>query len=209
MAGVVPAFRASLLLSLIVAAAAAAAAPARAAPNSQSTKPAAEAQPSQLATSAALSVAAATAAAAAHASPPLPPQAALSWLNGVVSPSNSTSPYAGAQYMYQRTDLGSPGAVGQARASPFDLLVEVWDGANRTIQRRSDVEARVQEAVSDIYFWRPDDWRAQLAGWPAPLAAAVLTNKSNFFWEQLAQTLAGPSILRLSPDYFQCLSTLS
>ena len=203
MAGVVPAFRASLLLSLIAAAAAAAAAPARAAPNSQSTKPAAEAQPSQLATSAALSVA------AAQASPPLPPQAALSWLNGVVSPSNSTSPYAGAQYMYQRTDLGSPGAVGQARASPFDLLVEVWDGANRTIQRRSDVEARVQEAVSDIYFWRPDDWRAQLAGWPAPLAAAVLTNKSNFFWEQLAQTLAGPSILRLRPDPFQCLSTLS
>lgn len=117
----------------------------------------------------------------------------LMWKNGPVDPSNSTSPYSGARWMYRRTDMGTPGTTGTPpRSSPFDLNVTVYDSGNASIQHRAEVARVVDKAVSVVHFWDPKDWRSQFAdgGFSNATSQAILTNKSHFFWEQLAEQLA-------------------
>lgn len=99
--------------------------------------------------------------------------------------------YAGAAFLYARTDLGCPGSDGAARSSPFNLEVMVWDKNNVSIQGRPSIQAVVTNAFRAIYLWNSTEWRAELAErWPTTEKEAILNNKSNFFWEDLAQQLA-------------------
>lgn len=115
----------------------------------------------------------------------------LKWANGPVVPRNSTSPYAGAHYMYHRDDLGAA-SYGLPRLSPFDLEVIVWGANNNTITTRPDVASAVRQGVNTIYFWNSSYWATGFreGGWPPRAAAQVAGNKSNLFWEELAQQLA-------------------
>jgi hypothetical protein len=125
----------------------------------------------------------------------------LRWINGPVVPAGSTSPYAGATYMYRRDDLGSA-LFGLPRLSPFDLEVIVWGADNSTISSRSDVAAAVTEGVNTIYFWNSSYWRQEFhaGGWSAQVASEVVGNKSNLFWEELAQQLAQRVLGSRTPD---------
>ena len=145
---------------------------------------------------------------------------AVSWENGPVTPANSTSPYAGARFMYHRIDMGTTGTTGTPpRSSPMDLFVSVWDeNLNGSTQGQSEVRKEIENAVSTIYFWDPKIWRSVQkpfplsfstvrivnpnpncshdrkelaeAGWDETMIEDILTNKSHFFWEDLAEQVA-------------------
>jgi hypothetical protein len=79
-----------------------------------------------------------------------------------------------------------------ARSSPFDLFISVHDHQNVSIQQRASVTSAVAQAVATVHYWDPAKWRRQMAqgGWPAERIDSVLTAKSHFFWEQLAEQVS-------------------
>ena len=81
--------------------------------------------------------------------------------------------------------------MGTNRFSPFDVEVTVWDANNQTIQHRPDVRGIVDRAVQDIYFWNSTLWQLQLRdrGFNRTDIIDIVTSKSNFFWEELAEQI--------------------
>jgi len=103
----------------------------------------------------------------------------LRFLNAPV-PQGATTPEAGAQYMYARTYSAN------ARNSPVGIEVWVFDKDNTPLQ---DTHAEyLTEVYRDLYGWSPADWKAQLGD--SAQTAKILQEKSDLFWESLAQHLA-------------------
>ena len=123
----------------------------------------------------------------------------LRFLNDPV-PEGATTPEAGAQYMYARTYSTN------ARNSPVGIEVWVFDKSNTPLQNTH--AEYLTQVYRDLYGWSPSDWKAKLGD--SVQTSKILQEKSDLFWESLAQHLAErvladattPALYRFGP---QCL----
>lgn len=123
----------------------------------------------------------------------------LRFLNAPV-PAGASTPEVGAEYVYARAFSAN------ARNSPVGI--EVWVYGEGDAPLHGAHEAYLRGVYRDIYGWDPADWKAQLGD--SEGGPAILREKSDFFWESLAQQLAErvfseaitPAVYRFGP---QCL----
>jgi hypothetical protein len=107
------------------------------------------------------------------------------------------SPESGATYIYPRTYSAN------SRNSPVGIEIWLFDSQDRPIHSR--VEAKLVQLYKEIYSWDPAQWSAQLDG--AAGAPLFLREKSDLFWESLAQHIAervfnetiSPALYRFGP----------
>ena len=122
--------------------------------------------------------------------------AGLRFLNPPV-PDGAEAPEAGAEYVYARTYSSN------SRNSPVGIELWVFGEKGEPIHLKH--ESYLREVYASIYGWDPAAWKALLG--EAPDGAKVLREKSDFFWESLAQQMAErvlsephtPAIYRLGP----------
>ena len=89
-------------------------------------------------------------------------------------------PVAGAEYTYQR--VGSQ----ISRQSPVDIEILLLDKNGRSLHH--GLEKEVRQIYGTIYRWDPKLWQKALE--EHSRKQEIITAKSNFFWESLAQHVA-------------------
>ncbi len=89
-------------------------------------------------------------------------------------------PEDGARYIYPRKYSAN------SRNSPVGIEIWLFNEEGQPIH--GTVQTKLVTLYQEIYRWNPDEWESQLAG--VENATAILREKSDFFWESLAQQMA-------------------
>jgi hypothetical protein len=115
----------------------------------------------------------------AFRNPPLPPGA--------------VDPLANATHLYSRARSKNP------RSSAMDIEVWLLDSAGRPLH--ANHPTAINAAFAEVYGWNPETWESELKAKKVPdvQREKTLRDRSDFFWEPLAQNLA--SELFGSPEY--------
>ena len=135
------------------------------------------------------------------ASPPLAEEVrslgdGIRFLN-TAPPKEARAPSDGAEFVYARSFSAN------SRMSPVGIEIWIFDQAGKPLHQSN--RTYVQAVYQRIYGWNPVEWKQQLAG--TDNASNILREKSDLFWESLAQQFAErvfgdeltPAIYRFGP----------
>lgn len=101
-------------------------------------------------------------------------------------PADASDPLVNAKYTYSRARSSI------SRRSVMDVEVWVLDKKSSAIQEIEAVKRKIISAYNDVYGWDAQKWETQLrdGGVPETQLEGLLRERSDLFWESLAQNLA-------------------
>jgi hypothetical protein len=101
-------------------------------------------------------------------------------------PADASDPLVNAKYTYSRERSSF------SRKSVMDVEVWVLDKKSSAIQEIEAVKSKIISAYGDVYGWDAQKWETQLrdGGVSEPQLEGLLRERSDLFWESLAQNLA-------------------
>ena len=101
-------------------------------------------------------------------------------------PADASDPLVNAKYTYSRERSSF------SRKSVMDVEVWVLDKKSSAIQEIKAVKSKIISAYGDVYGWDAQKWETQLrdGGVSEPQLEGLLRERSDLFWESLAQNLA-------------------